>query len=146
MIGFNKLEQSIKREGYTLSFLFGFHEFSSGTLEPALVKSIFACLFGKHHFILFRQECFFIPAIFEGIVFKCFNFYLMFYWICMGNGASDVIFRLVFALRPKRAVVLAPTFAEYEAALRCVDAKIDHYAIDHKDFKYESIEISDVNC
>lgn len=59
-------------------------------------------------------------------------------WICMGNGASDVIFRLVFALRPKRAVVLAPTFAEYEAALRCVDAKIDHYAIDHKDFKVKS--------
>ena len=48
--------------------------------------------------------------------------------ICVGNGASDLIFRTVFALRPKRALVLAPTFAEYEAALRCVDAQIEYYA------------------
>lgn len=29
--------------------------------------------------------------------------------ICVGNGASDLIFRTVFALRPKQALVLAPT-------------------------------------
>ena len=55
--------------------------------------------------------------------------------ICVGNGASDVIFRTVFALRPKRALVLAPTFAEYESALRCVDARIDYYKINHGDFQ-----------
>ena len=36
--------------------------------------------------------------------------------IC-GAGASDVIWRLVGALRPRRALVCAPTFSEYEAAL-----------------------------
>ncbi len=55
--------------------------------------------------------------------------------ICMGNGAADVIYRTVFALKPKKALVLAPTFAEYAAALRCVDARIDSYRIDHADFQ-----------
>ena len=34
--------------------------------------------------------------------------------IC-GNGAADLIFRLAIALKPKKALVLAPTFAEYES-------------------------------
>lgn len=58
--------------------------------------------------------------------------------ICVGNGASDLIFRTVFALRPKRALVLAPTFAEYEAALRCVDAQIEYYEINHEDFQVKA--------
>lgn len=36
--------------------------------------------------------------------------------IC-GNGAADIIYRLVYAHQPKKALILAPTFAEYEAAL-----------------------------
>lgn len=34
-----------------------------------------------------------------------------------GCGASDVIFRLALSLRPEQALLLAPTFSEYEAAL-----------------------------
>ena len=34
-----------------------------------------------------------------------------------GNGAAEVIFRFVMALRPKAALLTAPTFAEYEGAL-----------------------------
>lgn len=37
--------------------------------------------------------------------------------ILCGSGAADLIFRAVLALRPKRALVTAPTFAEYAAAL-----------------------------
>lgn len=37
-----------------------------------------------------------------------------------GNGASDVIFRLALALKPRAALLTAPTFSEYEAALRYV--------------------------
>ena len=33
------------------------------------------------------------------------------------NGAADLIFRLAYALRPARALLLAPTFSEYETAL-----------------------------
>ena len=55
--------------------------------------------------------------------------------ICVGNGASDVIFRSIFALRPKKALVLAPMFGEYVRALNCVDAEIDYYNVNHEDFK-----------
>lgn len=38
-------------------------------------------------------------------------------WIICGNGAAEVIFTLVHALKPKTALLPAPTFAEYEQAL-----------------------------
>ena len=37
--------------------------------------------------------------------------------IVCGNGADDLIFRIVHALRPKKALVTAPTFSEYSRAL-----------------------------
>ena len=58
-------------------------------------------------------------------------------WIRCGNGAADLIFRCVLALKPKRALLLAPTFAEYETALMALDcdiafhhlAKDNHYRV-----------------
>ncbi len=38
-------------------------------------------------------------------------------WIICGNGAADLIYRLAYAVRPARALLPAPTFAEYEHAL-----------------------------
>lgn len=46
--------------------------------------------------------------------------------IC-GNGAADLIFRLVWAMRPKRALLIAPGFAEYEQALQSIGCEIEHY-------------------
>lgn len=37
--------------------------------------------------------------------------------IFCGNGAAEVIFRLALALRPRAALLTAPTFSEYEEAL-----------------------------
>lgn len=37
--------------------------------------------------------------------------------ILCGNGAADLIFRLAWAAKPRTALVTAPTFAEYAAAL-----------------------------
>lgn len=45
------------------------------------------------------------------------------YVIC-GNGASDMIYRAVFAVRPKRALITAPTFSEYERALEAAGCDI----------------------
>ena len=45
-------------------------------------------------------------------------------WILCGNGAADLIFRLVLAVRPRRALLPAPTFAEYEAALQTVGCAV----------------------
>lgn len=43
-----------------------------------------------------------------------------------GNGAADLIFRLVVAKMPYRAMVLAPTFAEYEKSLESVGCLIEY--------------------
>ena len=45
-------------------------------------------------------------------------------WVLCGSGAGDLIERLVRAVRPKRAVVTAPTFSEYPASLRRMDCEI----------------------
>lgn len=47
--------------------------------------------------------------------------------IICGNGAADLIFRLVYARKPKKALILAPTFAEYEQALESVSCDINYY-------------------
>lgn len=47
--------------------------------------------------------------------------------IICGNGAADLIFGLVLARKPKKALIPAPTFAEYEQALASVDCEIDYY-------------------
>lgn len=54
------------------------------------------------------------------------------YEILCGNGAADLIFRLVYALKPKRVLLVAPTFLEYEEALKQVDAHIDYYFLNDK--------------
>lgn len=50
-------------------------------------------------------------------------------YIFFSNGAADVLFKLAMALRPHKALLLAPTFADYEKALRSVDCKINYYLL-----------------
>ena len=50
--------------------------------------------------------------------------------VLCGNGAADLIFRLVLALRPRRALLPAPTFAEYAAALDTVGCTITRFMLD----------------
>lgn len=47
--------------------------------------------------------------------------------IAVGNGAADIIYRLAYAVKPKRALLLAPTFSEYETALRNINCTVDYY-------------------
>lgn len=49
--------------------------------------------------------------------------------ILCGNGGADLIYRLVYALRPKHALVTAPTFAEYEEALQQTGTQIHYYTL-----------------
>lgn len=44
-------------------------------------------------------------------------------WIYCGNGAADVLDRLAAVLRPKTALLTAPTFAEYERTLAGADVR-----------------------
>ena len=50
-------------------------------------------------------------------------------WILCGNGAADLIYRTVYAVKPKKAMVLAPTFAEYEEALTAASCQVAHYEL-----------------
>ena len=47
-------------------------------------------------------------------------------WIFFGNGAAEVIFAVVTALKPKKALLPAPTFAEYAQALETVGCEIQY--------------------
>lgn len=49
--------------------------------------------------------------------------------ILCGNGAADLIFRLVLARKPRRALVTAPTFAEYAAALETVGCAVERHVL-----------------
>lgn len=49
--------------------------------------------------------------------------------ILCGNGGADLIYRLVYAEKPKKALVTAPSFAEYEEALKQADAKICYWPL-----------------
>ena len=49
--------------------------------------------------------------------------------ILCGNGAADLIFRLCYAVRAKRALITAPAFSEYGEALRAAGTEIDEYPL-----------------
>lgn len=51
--------------------------------------------------------------------------------IC-GNGAAEVIFTLCRAVSPKKALVPAPTFAEYQQALYSVGCQVKFFYLDEK--------------
>lgn len=55
-------------------------------------------------------------------------------YLFFGNGAADVLFRLTMAVKPRTAMVLAPTFADYEKALRSVGCEISYYELSQQDF------------
>jgi len=56
-------------------------------------------------------------------------------WLIFGNGAADIVYRFVYGLKPGKAVVIHPTFVEYEEAMRCTGTEIAGYCLNHEDFK-----------
>ena len=49
--------------------------------------------------------------------------------VLCGGGAAELIFRLAFALRPRRALVTAPTFSEYEGALSAAGCAVTRHLL-----------------
>lgn len=47
--------------------------------------------------------------------------------LTLGNGAAEVIFNLVRAINPKKVLIPAPTFGEYEEAALSVNSEIKYY-------------------
>lgn len=59
-------------------------------------------------------------------------------YIVCGNGADDIIYRISAALTPKRALLTAPAFSEYEQSLKNTDCSIMyHYLLESMAFKLD---------
>ena len=60
-------------------------------------------------------------------------------YIVCGNGAAELIYLLVAALVPERALVMVPTFSEYEQALEGYGCEVLRYLL-HADQDFEPDE------
>lgn len=49
--------------------------------------------------------------------------------VLCGNGAAEILYSLVLAEKPKKALIPVPAFQEYEQALRTVDCQIEFTAL-----------------
>lgn len=49
--------------------------------------------------------------------------------IVCGNGAADLIFRICLWFKPQNAMVVSPTFSEYEEAVRMSGGKVSKYIL-----------------
>ena len=49
--------------------------------------------------------------------------------IVCGNGADDLIFRIVNTVKPRRALICTPTFSEYSRALGEIECDIDKHTL-----------------
>ena len=48
-------------------------------------------------------------------------------YFVLGNGAADIIFKIAQTLKPKKVLLPAPTFSEYEQSLKSVNTEIHYY-------------------
>lgn len=53
--------------------------------------------------------------------------------IICGNGAADLIFLIAQVIKPKQALLIAPSFLEYEQALKAVSAQIQWFDLKEND-------------
>lgn len=53
--------------------------------------------------------------------------------ITVGNGATEIIFLYMKALKVKKAVILSPTFAEYERAVKAAGGEVDYFELKEED-------------
>jgi threonine-phosphate decarboxylase len=66
--------------------------------------------------------------------------------IVCGNGAADLIFSLVLTRKPKKALLLSPTFHEYEQALLGVGCEIRyHQLLEENGFQLQSDFVDEIN-
>lgn len=66
-------------------------------------------------------------------------------WVVCGNGAADLIYRLCLALPAGQALVTAPTFLEYEAALHVAGWHIQrHVLLPQEDFQLTARILEDI--
>ena len=63
--------------------------------------------------------------------------------ILCGNGASELLLALVEALQPKRALLIAPCFLEYERVLSAVGARVEWQMLSEQDGYLPGVDFLD---
>lgn len=56
--------------------------------------------------------------------------------VIVGNGATEILFLYAKALAPKKALLVAPCFAEYTRALKSVDCEVSYFALEEKEEEF----------
>ncbi|MBN2796798.1 MAG: threonine-phosphate decarboxylase [Clostridia bacterium] len=54
--------------------------------------------------------------------------------VVVGNGAIECLFLIAETLKPKKVLIQAPTFIEYERAFKKVGSEIEFMKLNHEDF------------
>ncbi len=63
--------------------------------------------------------------------------------IAIGNGASEVTKSFINAIAPKKSLILAPTYSEYESELLAFGSKVEYFVLnEEKDFRIDLDELS----
>lgn len=52
--------------------------------------------------------------------------------VLLGNGAAELIYALCHAVRPKKALSIAPTFTEYEAAAKSAGGEMEYFVLEEQ--------------
>lgn len=67
-------------------------------------------------------------------------------WVFVSNGAAEAIFRIVFYVRPLRGLVTAPTFSEYENAMKSSGTNVCVYNLsEENNFKINNDIFENIN-
>lgn len=53
--------------------------------------------------------------------------------LVLGNGAAELLYALCFFLRPKKALIPAPSFQEYEAAVRVAGGSVEFFYLQEEE-------------
>lgn len=66
--------------------------------------------------------------------------------VLCGNGAADLVFRLAFSQRPRRVLVTAPTFSEYQDAVQAAGGEVVYHRLMPKnDFDLTEAVLDDLD-
>ncbi len=65
-------------------------------------------------------------------------------FVICGNGGAELIFQAVAALKPKRALIIEPTFCEYRQSLENHQCQIDTYQLSEAKYFDINIEIEEI--
>lgn len=59
--------------------------------------------------------------------------------IFLGNGAAEVLFNIIRAVNPKKTLIMAPTFSEYEEAVESIGKEVElYYLKEENEFKIQN--------